>query len=1319
MAEDFEVSVPPATWSAIATHTDTMTWYQNNYDPYSGTYYADCKYDEALVPQDEWLITPLMDFDGASTDLKVEFYFFMSYAWSVDPDPNYDLELWISTDAGATWPTKLWDQHAQGVFSDWTYYKVTIDLSAYVGEKDVKLAWRYVGTDGAEAAIDLVSVNDDPPPVGRCCYGDPFAPSCDLISEMACTALSGKWDGALTCADACPVAGPGDNCEAPVTLTVPAALPYTDNNYTCGRLDDYNLTCLGGYDGGEDIIYEMVVTEAVDLDLTVDPQGTTWTGILVDDACPPDAGTCLYTATNSGGTVYKMANKHFEPGTYFIMLDTYPSPDCIPAFTLTIEAPAPASPGDNCANPIPVSIPAALPYTDNNYTCGRVDDYNATCLGYYDGGEDIIYELNVTATTKVDIALDPLGTTYTGILIDATCPPNATTCIAMSTMSGSTPHGMYGVELAPGTYYIMIDTWPSPACIPSFDLSITEFAGGIENDDWVNATKLDDVTDLAFTTIGASFDGPGGCLTSPNIWYCYTASCDGNATFDLCSSSYDTKMAIYDGCGDPATSTLLACNDDACGVQSKAVVAVTAGNEYLIEVGGYGTNVGAGLLTVSCASCPTTPPNDNCSDVTPVTLTAGVTSVLTGDNTCATSDCPDLAPATEAWEAITLPEKMDLVITYCGTTPAFELVYIILVPDCPCSGTSIFAAATDWDACGDGNVTMTFPGLDAGTYYLPVLAFHPDYTTEYYQGPYTVNVTGTTWVPHYCDASGGCDEYISNVAIADINNTSACDGYGDYTGQIANLTYGTPYPITITLGTSYSSDYGGVWVDWNQDLDFDDAGEAITLDVSAGTGPYTGSITVPGDATPGNTRMRVRLSYSSYPPACGTTSYGDVEDYTINVGGEQSTLTLDPAAISFGPTPIGSTGNTTLTLGADGEANINYSIAITYGKKASVGGDSSPADPTLKRSSFQNSGIVPPIEKDAKALLFEGFEGTVPPAGWTAVVNNPYTWVAATTAPYEGVQNANCYYDEDYTGNQDEWLISPVIDFAGGKYVLDFWWNGTYYWSVDPYDNCDLSIMLSTDGGVTFPVTLWTEEDYGVFESGLWTWHNTIVDLSAFKDQSNVKLAIVYSGYDGAQFGVDAFGINPAPLSWLSATPTSGTITGNSTVPVTVAFDAADLENGTYNGSLVITHTGAMTKATATVPVTLVVGASGAPNITPDPIYAFYEFAINPMTVNFAVKPDDVAGDLADIDLGSLLINGVAPVTAAMDGDNLAMTMGMVDFIHTYPLMWDVVEGIYTVSGEFTGPVPFSVDFPVALIGHISGDVNLDQKINIGDAVFI
>jgi hypothetical protein len=93
-------------------------------------------------------------------------------------------------------------------------------------------------------------------------------------------------------------------------------------------------------------------------------------------------------------------------------------------------------------------------------------------------------------------------------------------------------------------------------------------------------------------------------MTSPNIWYKYTATCTGTATVSLCGSNFDTVLAVYTGttC---SNLTLIGCNDDddACGVESKQSylsISVTTGKTYWIEVGGYGNTTGNGKLTVSC-----------------------------------------------------------------------------------------------------------------------------------------------------------------------------------------------------------------------------------------------------------------------------------------------------------------------------------------------------------------------------------------------------------------------------------------------------------------------------------------------------------------------------------------------------------------------------------------------------------------------------------------------------------------------------------------------------------------------------------------------
>jgi len=67
--------------------------------------------------------------------------------------------------------------------------------------------------------------------------------------------------------------------------TLPLDLPYSDANHTCGRVNDYSATCLGSYDGGEDIIYEITVTADICVDISVTPDAS-WVGLGIGDTCP-------------------------------------------------------------------------------------------------------------------------------------------------------------------------------------------------------------------------------------------------------------------------------------------------------------------------------------------------------------------------------------------------------------------------------------------------------------------------------------------------------------------------------------------------------------------------------------------------------------------------------------------------------------------------------------------------------------------------------------------------------------------------------------------------------------------------------------------------------------------------------------------------------------------------------------------------------------------------------------------------------------------------------------------------------------------------
>lgn len=155
----------------------------------------------------------------------------------------------------------------------------------------------------------------------------------------------------------------------------------------------------------------------------------------------------------------------------------------------------------------------------------------------------------------------------------------------------------------------------------------------------------------------------------------------------------------------------------------------------------------------------------------------------------------------------------------------------------------------------------------------------------------------------YCPASTTYqDEYISNVSFGQIDNSSSWQaGVADYTDQSTDLEVGASEEIVVTNGNAWSSDKVTVWVDWNNNFEFETGSdEEFVLTSNGGGQTFTGQITAPQGTQSGEKRMRVRMTYSQAPNPCGNSSYGEVEDYTINVSGwmlvERITDTIAPGS---------------------------------------------------------------------------------------------------------------------------------------------------------------------------------------------------------------------------------------------------------------------------------------------------------------------------------------------------------------------------------------------------------------------------------------
>lgn len=158
ISESFEDEWTPEGWALNQLNT-TQTWNKTYFLPdfnIDGEFAANIDFDPNLELQDEWLVTPSFDLT-ASFSPRLEFLTRLSYYWAVEMD-TYDLEVQLSTDNGATW-TKIWDETELGEFNQYLNHMVYLDLNEYSDESNVKIAFRYHGTDGAFALVDAVKIS--------------------------------------------------------------------------------------------------------------------------------------------------------------------------------------------------------------------------------------------------------------------------------------------------------------------------------------------------------------------------------------------------------------------------------------------------------------------------------------------------------------------------------------------------------------------------------------------------------------------------------------------------------------------------------------------------------------------------------------------------------------------------------------------------------------------------------------------------------------------------------------------------------------------------------------------------------------------------------------------------------------------------------------------------------------------------------------------------------------------------------------------------------------------------------------------------------
>jgi len=253
------------------------------------------------------------------------------------------------------------------------------------------------------------------------------------------------------------------------------------------------------------------------------------------------------------------------------------------------------------------------------------------------------------------------------------------------------------------------------SCVLAAGFAHTASAVVPGNDDCQDAKSVGNVTNLAFDTSDATSDGPGHVFTSPNLWYCYTATCNGCVTVSLLGSSFDTEVAVYDGCGcDPVLTDLIKSNDNFFGRQSKLTFPAKAGKQYLIEVGGHRAgDTGQGVISISCDASSSGPSNDDCSDARHV----GDVKDLPYDTTCATFDGPAHCMETpNLWYSYTAAVTGDVTVSLeRGVLSVDTMLAVYDGSDCYPTPEALIECNDDFGGSFDSQITFK---ATAGNRYL-------------------------------------------------------------------------------------------------------------------------------------------------------------------------------------------------------------------------------------------------------------------------------------------------------------------------------------------------------------------------------------------------------------------------------------------------------------------------------------------------------------------------------------------------------------------------------------------------------------------------
>jgi hypothetical protein len=267
------------------------------------------------------------------------------------------------------------------------------------------------------------------------------------------------------------------------------------------------------------------------------------------------------------------------------------------SYTLSLAfLPPPAN--DECAS----ALTLATGFTPGSNAGSTNSPVGPNCSSFGPIGADVWYQYvppqdgfltagfcTVSSGATFDTAL-ALYDGSCGALNELAC--NDDTCGLLSSISAPVSGGV--------PYYLAVGGFGSAQ--GSFVLDL-QFSTQASPDECVGAVNLTTGTFVG-STAGSTTSATGFVCSAleADTWFAYTAPCTGTTQISLCTmgagANFDTVLAAFGGTC--ASLSLLACNDDTCGLSSQIQFPTVAGTTYFVALGGFAGATGNYTLSVSC-----------------------------------------------------------------------------------------------------------------------------------------------------------------------------------------------------------------------------------------------------------------------------------------------------------------------------------------------------------------------------------------------------------------------------------------------------------------------------------------------------------------------------------------------------------------------------------------------------------------------------------------------------------------------------------------------------------------------------------------------